>query len=88
MLIPEPVIFEYQKPPANPRAERTPAHVIAKPAAENPDRLSCLALPRPLPNMTRFIEYASNALEWICCYSSLSVPNDRPVAARDGDLSL
>jgi hypothetical protein len=72
MLIPEPVTDEYQKPPAKPKADRTTAQTTATADADRPDKFSCLGLPKPLPKMTTFIEYASDALESTFFYAPLS----------------
>ena len=62
MLTPDPVNEEYKWPPAKPNAHMNAAQATTNPVAFNPDRFSCLGFPKPLPNMTTFIEYASAAL--------------------------
>jgi hypothetical protein len=44
--------------------------------AEKPDKLSCLGFPKPLPKITTFTDYASNAIASIRYYLYRSVLND------------
>jgi len=60
---------------------------MATAPAEMPDKLSCLGLPKPLPKITTFIEYASAAIALIRYYLSRSALSGRQFAAS-GNLFL